>query len=416
MILLSHPTGNANVRQAALAFEEAQMLAEFWTCLGWEKVPSFLPQSIAREVRRRTVPAGVAKRLRLRPWKEAARLLAARFGARSLVTPVDGAFCVDAVYRDLDRRVARRVADGANGARGVYAYEDGARDTFEAAGRAGLSRIYELPIGYWKVARRLMEEEAEMEPDWGPPPGGRWESGEKLDRKDAELRLADRIVVASSFTRKTLEEADAGHCRVDVIPYGCPPPADAPPGGSRKRGGPLKALFVGSLGRRKGTAYLTRAIEMLGKCATLTLIGSKPPEECRALDQALQQHRWIPSLPHDGVLEEMRRHDVLVFPSLFEGFGLVILEALAQGIPVIATPHTGAPDVLTDGVDGFIVRIRSAEAIAEKLELLHADPERLSAMRAAALGTATRNGWGTYRRRLVESVTDLLDAARPVSA
>jgi glycosyltransferase involved in cell wall biosynthesis len=101
----------------------------------------------------------------------------------------------------------------------------------------------------------------------------------------------------------------------------------------------------------------------------------------------------------------MRRHDVLVFSSLFEGFGLVVTEALSQGLPVITTPHTCGPDILEDGVDGFIVPIRNPEAIAEKLEHLASDRSLLAEMSQAALKKARILSWAEYRRRIVEVVS-----------
>ena len=167
-------------------------------------------------------------------------------------------------------------------------------------------------------------------------------------------------------------------------------------------------LFVGSLGQRKGTSYLLEAVRLAGSSVTLTLIGTRPDAPCQPLDAALARHRWISSCPHDEVLAEMRRHDVLVFPSLFEGFGLVILEALSQSLPVITTPNTAGPDVLTDGTDGFIVPIRSATAIAEKLELLHRDRPRLDAMRSAARTKAARYSWSAYELAVAGVVRNTL--------
>ena len=141
----------------------------------------------------------------------------------------------------------------------------------------------------------------------------------------------------------------------------------------------------------------------------LSLIGRKPKVDCRSLDMALSRHRWVDSLPHDKILAEMRQHDVFVFPSLFEGFGLVITEALSQGLPVITTPHTCGPDILTEGQDGFIVPIRDSQAIAEKLELLHRDRDCLAAMSIAAVATARRVTWEGYRERLVEAVKPWVD-------
>jgi glycosyltransferase involved in cell wall biosynthesis len=75
---------------------------------------------------------------------------------------------------------------------------------------------------------------------------------------------------------------------------------------------------------------------------------------------------------------------------------------------VIATPHTAAPDLIEDGVDGFIIPIRSAEAIAEKLELLRHDPTRLGEMKQAARRKAEIHSWEAYRRTLVRLAREVV--------
>ena len=167
---------------------------------------------------------------------------------------------------------------------------------------------------------------------------------------------------------------------------------------STTKNGKLKVLFVGALSQRKGLSYLMEAAGHLGSKIELTLIGRRI-SECRPLDAALRTHRWIPSISHGALLEEMSRHDVMVFPSLFEGFGLVILEAMSQGVPVIATPNTAAPDFVSDGDDGFIVPIRDADAIASKLELLTLDRDLLAAMSQAAIRTAADTFLGAISSR-----------------
>jgi starch synthase len=106
----------------------------------------------------------------------------------------------------------------------------------------------------------------------------------------------------------------------------------------------------------------------------------------------------------------MRRHDVLVLPSLFEGFGLAITEAMSQGIPVVTTAHTAGPDIIDDGIDGFIVPIRSAEAIAEKLEVLARDRERLRAMKISAREKAQAHSWENYRRALITMAREVMNS------
>jgi alpha-maltose-1-phosphate synthase len=123
----------------------------------------------------------------------------------------------------------------------------------------------------------------------------------------------------------------------------------------------------------------------------------------------LDNYRWIPSLPHDELLEEMARHDVLVLPSLHEGFGLVMIEAMAQGLVVITTPHTAGRDLIADGVDGFLVPIRSAAAIEEKLALLRDDRDRLHTMQQSARAKVRACSWESYRHRLVALAREVMD-------
>jgi glycosyltransferase involved in cell wall biosynthesis len=109
-------------------------------------------------------------------------------------------------------------------------------------------------------------------------------------------------------------------------------------------------------------------------------------------------------MPQNKILEQMRAHDVFVFPSLSEGFGMVVTEALSQGLPVITTPNTCGPDVISEGVDGFIVPIRNPEAIAEKIEILNLNRDRLATMSLAAEAKARQLTWASYRARLISDI------------
>jgi glycosyltransferase involved in cell wall biosynthesis len=418
LLLLSHPTGNANVRHAALGLARAGLLAEFRTCLAVDPAATWLrllPSSMAGQLRRRAVPEEVRRLAHSRPLRELIRLGAARGGLGGRLTRHEiGAFCVDAIYRDLDRVCARRVRSGRF--TGVYAYEDGAAETFAAARERGVTTFYDQPIGYWRAARRILTEEAERKPEWASTIVGNRDSASKTDRKDAELHLADVVFAATSFTKATLNEHPGFAAPVHVLPYGAPAATlDTPRSPYAATGQPLRVLYVGSLGQRKGLSYLFAAAALAGSSIDLTVVGTKPAEPCAALERALALHRWIPSLPHAQVLEQMRASDVLVFPSLFEGFGLVILEAMAQGVPVITTPHTAGPDIITDGADGFIVPIRDAAAIAARLEELHRDRDRLAALGEAARAKAARFTWSAYETALAGLVGGQLGAYSPAS-
>ncbi len=423
MVALSHPTGNVNVRQAALALAEANLLGEFWTCINWRPdsgLARLFPARLRELLERRTFPEAVRARARTDPWLESARLLTTKLGWHALAEHERGRFSVDAVYRRLDRCVARRLqGEGAGSLKAIYGYEDGSSETFAAARERGLLCVYDLPIGYWRAAQRIYREEVEREPAWAATIEGAHDSDEKLARKEAEAAAADLIIVASRFTAETLHEAPARASRIEVVPYGAPVvEGDHEPRPAAKSG-VLRAIFVGAMTQRKGLSYALEAVRRLAPRVELTLIGARPSVPCAPLDQALRAHRWFPNLSSPEVLAEMRRHDVLLFPSLCEGFGLVILEALACGLPVIATSHTGAPDVLAEGIDGFIVPIRSADAVTEKLTALLESPSRLAAMKEAALLKARALRWEDYRStiaRIVQSQLDGLTASREIPA
>jgi glycosyltransferase involved in cell wall biosynthesis len=415
VLLFTHPTGNANVRHAALGLHRAGLIEEFWTCINYRgdnPLSRLLPGGVRAQLARRSFPDELQSCLRAHPWREAARLFSHRARLGHLAKHETGILSVDAVYRSLDDRVARRLRRG--NFTGVYAYEDGAAHSFREARRRGLKTFYDLPIGYWRAARELLLEEAELKPAWASTLIGNDDSPAKTARKDEELALADRVYVASSYTLKTLSSAPGFSAPVEVIPYGAPlRPASAPRRAERDGAGPLRVIFVGSLGQRKGLSYLFDACRSLGPAVELTIIGTLPLQPCAALETELKRPgvRWIPSCPHAEVLAEMAAHDVFVFPSLFEGFGLVLLEAMAMGLPVIATSHTAAPDLIDDGQEGYLVPIRSSEAIAEKLDLLRRDPALINALGSRAATRAAAFTWENYGRRLAASVSGACQAA-----
>jgi glycosyltransferase involved in cell wall biosynthesis len=253
-----------------------------------------------------------------------------------------------------------------------------------------------------------MKEEAELQPAWSATNDTLNDGEEKLARKDRELALADHIIVPSEFVRATLMESGDLRASIDVLPYGGPAPSATPRAASTSNE-KLRLLFVGHLRQRKGLSYLFDAMRALDRVASLTLIGPKPVD-CAVLSEALARHRWLGAVPYERVLEEMRGHDVLVLPSLIEGFALVILEAMAQGLPVITTPNSGASAVIEDGMDGYIVPIRDSEAIVDRATRL-ADRAELSQMSAAALRKAGTMSWSNQERRFIELLRTKLGSA-----
>jgi len=409
-LVLSQLTGNANVKAAAYGFAQADLLAYYYVSLA--VYPGNLLDTISKlgplgEIRRRSHNPVLEPYTKMWPWVELGRMLALKAGITSLTVPSTAPFYIHNVVEKFDRYVASQLKWALKrGATGVYGYEDTILSTFKQAKQLGLACLYDLPIGYWRAAHRLLDEEEERWPEWIPTLTGLKDSAEKLERKDEELQLADRIFVASNFTAKTLEEYPGKLAPVEVIPYGFPAVAKEREYTSTQNR-PIKLLFVGGLSQRKGIADMFAAVEALGKHVELTVVGSKKNDECVPLNIALTKHRWIPSLSHAEILKLMSAHDVLIFASLFEGFGLVITEAMSQGTPVITTDRTIGPNFIEDGKNGWLVQAGSTQALKDAIQNLLDRRNIIADVGRAAIETASKRSWDDYGNDLSKAVMQI---------
>jgi glycosyltransferase involved in cell wall biosynthesis len=407
MIVLSQLTGNANVKAAARGFTEADMLTAYYVSLA--VYPGNILDKISRvgplsEIRRRKHDPMLRPYTRMWPWVELARMVATKLGISALTLSPTSPLYIHTIVKMFDKYVSNQLKkEVKHGAKMVYGYEDTTLFTFIEARKLGLSCLYDLPIGYWRTAHRLLDEERERWPEWTPTLTGLKDSEEKLARKDEELSLADSIFVASSFTASTLKEYPGKLAPIEVIPYGFPPAIEHREYATKVYE-PLKLLFVGSLSQRKGIADLFAAVDAIGDHVKLTVVGGKKNDECVPLNKALAKHRWIPSLSHEGILQLMREHDVFVFASLFEGFGLVITEAMSQGTPVITTNRTIGPDFIEHGKNGWIIEAGSTKALQHAIENILDQRHTVADVGRAAIETARKRSWDNYSNELAQSV------------
>jgi glycosyltransferase involved in cell wall biosynthesis len=405
MILLSHPIGNEFVRHALTALDRAGMLGEFWTTVSWNPhlpINRMLPLRFREILQRRSFPTSIRSRTRTIPLRETIRLLAGTIGVTS--KHETGAFSIDTVFRELDRKVADRLRK-IDKCDSVYAYEDGALETFLAARDRGFKCVYDLPIAYWQTSQRLLREEAERYSDWEPTLLGTRDSDEKLSRKTRELELADLVVCPSRFVLESLPPGACAQKRCLIAPFGSP---DVDLNNEVPRNsGRLRVLFAGALTQRKGLADLFAAMKLVdANQIELVVMGSllRPLSWYR---DRLSKFIYEPPRPHGEVLRLMRSCDVFVLPSIVEGRALVQQEAMACGLPVIATKNAGADDAILDGETGFLVPIRSPSAIAEKIDWCAANRTLLSGMGIAASKRASEFTWRAYGENIVAAVRNL---------
>ena len=228
-------------------------------------------------------------------------------------------------------------------------------------------------------------------------------SNEELELLSNEVNLATHFICASSLTKKSLTFKGISEDKIKVIPYGVDTSKFT--FSERKQTDVFKVIFVGSLNQRKGITYLLDALAEM-KNVELTIVTRGIYDESLIQNYAFPIHVII-DVPHDALQEELHKANCFVLPSILEGFGQVILEAMATGIPVIATENTAAIDIIEKGVDGFVTPIRDIQAIKESLQKLQVDSAFAQAIGKAAYEKAKIYSWKKFSTDLVTHIQSI---------
>lgn len=315
------------------------------------------------------------------------------------------------------RASATRAADRALGLRaGQIARDRGAallsysyygHSAFSAAGVSTpriLFQVHPHPASMRAILRRELADH----PDCASSLEKEWELAlpdSDFDRLCEEPRMADHWIAASSFTRRTLIEHGAPAERVHVAPYGVDldrfTPGERGPNPNQQ----LRILFAGTINQRKGIKYLLEAVRMLNTPQLQLVIRGRAVDDLSLVRSLVPSADIGLSVSHAELLSAYRTSDLFVFPSVAEGFGHVLIEALASGLPILSTTNTAAPDLITEGCEGFVIEPRRADLIAERLEWALLNRARLQAMRREARLTAEQFTWARFRRRIVDVVS-----------
>ncbi len=292
----------------------------------------------------------------------------------------------------FDAWVARKLP----AARLFHGWHGMARSSLRRARRLGAVTFLECASAHPRFSTDLLREEYAR---WGTPlrlPLG------NMKRLLQELTTADFITIPSAFVRETMLAAGVAHSKLIEIPFGADLGRFAPAVRNPTASHPFRVIYSGTVMLRKGVPYLLEAWQRLNwHDAELWLAGAVAPEF-----EPLRR-RWaalpgVHFLGHRRDLPELYRQcDVFAFPSLQEGSALVTYEAMASGLPLVTTRNAGA--VIQDGVEGYLVPIRDVAALAERLELLRADPALRRQMGRAAEATVRQYTWERYRQQLLQA-------------
>lgn len=318
----------------------------------------------------------------------------------------------DAVY-ERDEKFDKYVSSQLKNAVGFsffWGFQGSCLHSLSAAKIAGKTTICELATAHVSAAKDILGHEAILHPEWADSIDNLVFSEAYENRLESEPRIADYCVVASEFTKKTLLDIGISADKIYKIPLGfdvdyIAPKTDIVPLENR----PLRLLYAGTVTQRKGIKYLLEAMKFFTKSEVeLHIIGGVHGSGV-AFDK---YNKYFIKHPAVSQLEMFRRYkdyDALVLPSLFEGFGLVIVEAMAAGLPVITTEHTIGPELIVHNENGFIVPIRDVLAIKKAISSLRAlSTDDYTQMSTKAMKASSVYSWDKYDLNLTTFIKELI--------
>jgi glycosyltransferase involved in cell wall biosynthesis len=348
--------------------------------------------------------------------------VAARRASRS-----DGASGRYLGYMELGRQFACTVRDSLRRRRLLpcesllFAYDTGALELLQWLRSKDIRGV----VGQMdpnRVEAALVQEEERRWPGWQAEETAVPES--YFRRRELEWAFADRVVVNSEFCRRALVEQGVPPQKLVVIPLCYEParatghsrlrtelkPDGARPSFSMKEGRRLRVLWLGQVILRKGIQYLMEAARLLeNEPIQFEVVGPIGISRL-AVASAPSNVAFHGRATRDQAAAWYGQCDLFVLPTLSDGFAITQLEAMAHGLPVIATPYCG--EVVSEEIDGFIVPARNSDALAHAVRRYISEANLLQAHQDAALRKSRQFTIGRLTEALLSLEADLLGRKR----
>ena len=402
--VIVHPN-RQHVYQTVLAAQEAGLLRRFVTSYYWQASEPFAVlarrlsrgTAIERRLRRRWDPGIDPSLITGHPYYHLLAAASTPLGRISKRLPAHADWWADFQFdRWASRWLRKQPSPGI-----VHGFERAALHTLRTARQMGAVSVLDVHSAHEYLRHEINVERERL---------GHAPVDYPVDRVSAERDAADIMLVPSTYVRRCLIEHGVSANAIVVVPYGVDETRFSPVRSASV--GRFRVLFAGRVGLGKGIEYLIDAWRRLDlHDGELVIAGSVDPDS-RHLRSASPTIRWVGNVSFSVIHSLYQSSDVLVLPSLSDSFGLVICEAMASGLPVVATSSCGAP--VRDQVDGYVVPTRNADAIAERLRRLHEDPELRIRMGMAGRSHILENyTWRHYRQRIKAVYTAIL-AGHPI--
>ncbi len=278
----------------------------------------------------------------------------------------------------------------------------------ERVQKAGKPFIMDASIAHPLSKEKIYAGLAVKYPGWAEQVAPK--AAQLIRMEQREMEMAGRIVVASTFTKNTYLENGVPQEKIRLNPYGTDLhyfKSKWADGQTRDPQSPVKFAFMGKISARKGIPWLLEVwkdIRRSHSAAELVIAGNGEFPDNFNLPPGVALQAFIDPAKR---LEFLHNADVLLFPSFFEGFGQVIVEAMAAGLPVITTTHTAGPELLENGKQGFVIAPGDSTALAAAMQHFLNNPSTIEAMGKAAATQALGYTWDAYGDRWAMIIEEL---------
>lgn len=232
---------------------------------------------------------------------------------------------------------------------------------------------------------------------------------EEVARKfGEESKKADFHIVASQFSKMSVMYNGFDESRIVVAPYGVNNTSFKPWEKDYEHG--LKVLFVGEINQRKGIAQILEAAKKLhDKNIEFNLVGLGR-DYCSELYAPYEKYvNFRGRVSFEDLQMYYGTSHIFVFPSMGEGFGLVLLEALAAGLPLITSKNCGGPDIIEEGYNGFTIDAGSTEQLIEKIMWFYNNMGELPKMQQNAIQSIEHRRWDDYEEALISQLKEKIE-------
>lgn len=254
--------------------------------------------------------------------------------------------------------------------------------------------------------RILLREEAKI---WGLPLPKHTTPDWVIEKENQEFATADYIFLPSSSAKKSLMNQGIPESKIFINPYGVDISAFKP---GKKTDDVFRVVQVGNVTLGKGVLTLIEGFK-LANIPNSELVFIGPGLESFGLKNKIETMKadnikFHPAVPQNELYKHFAQASVSALASIADGFALVVIQSMACGIPAIVTENVGSKDLISHGENGYVVPIRSPEAIAQHLRYLASNPEKLKDMSAKALKTISEScSWDLYGQRLTQFIKNI---------